>query len=602
MRLPNRLVILAMVACLGAAAQARAAELPKGTVVLSIRSPQAPPDWALQQRHLLAENTRAVLRFFRKYWDRRGYLKCVERWSIVDGVDDVLENCGNWPLLYALGADRAVLDAYKAVFEGHLKQYTTEKVEYAPKWGVLHKEFVTAFDWQHHSEQYSAFQQLAIADPADKKFAERIVRFAGFYRNEGIDGEPIWDAKLKLIRSAMAGSRGALLEIRPKYWGHKWDTVGKWPRMKNFTTVKGDWPENLYATSLATNAFAVTGDEKHRAWVLEYTRAWAARARTNGDILPANVGLSGKIGEHWDGKWWGAWEGGWKMSGGMLAGFENAMLLSGDTKHLDAIRRQIHALLKLSIDDGKGNRHPPSWRTDKGWIGKGGFRRQLVRLYLSDFRQDDLKLIEDERKRSGRRADQFGYRSGYFYHMDDYAWLYYVLGKNPQFPQRMYESDMERLRDRMRKLAADKSKDWQRRSDLTHAWTPASTHALVNLACGGVGPLWNSAAVLTEVWHYDPARNRPGLPPDVAALVDSITKQNVSLRLVNLNPSEPRTVVVRMGAYGQNQCLTVRQGGRKIDVNASFFAVRLDPGCGGRLVLAVKRFANPPRAKLPWSP
>ena len=30
------------------------------------------------------------------------------------------------------------------------------------------------------------------------------------------------------------------------------------------------------------------------------------------------------------------------------------------------------------------------------------------------------------------------------------------------------------------------------------------------------------------------------------------------------------------------------------------FVVKLQPGCGGYLQLAVKRFANPPRAGLPW--
>ena len=37
---------------------------------------------------------------------------------------------------------------------------------------------------------------------------------------------------------------------------------------------QGDTPTNLAVTSLATNAFLITGDEKYRAWVVEYTAAW----------------------------------------------------------------------------------------------------------------------------------------------------------------------------------------------------------------------------------------------------------------------------------------------------------------------------------------
>jgi len=595
-------ILLAMLLrCVASLAGEKPASLPPDSPTVQVSTPMVPPDWAVKERLLLAENTRAVLEFDKRYHDKRGWLKCKARWSIVDGIDDIMENCGNWPLLYALGADDAVLAAFKRAFDGHIAQFSRKDVEFAPDWGCVHKEFVTAFDAHHASEQYSSFNQLTIASPRDRKFVERLRRFAGFYMNEGLPrgSEPNYDFEHRIIRGVMNGSRGVRLQIEPVYWGNKYDEIGAWERMGNWTNVKGDWPENMYLTAFATNAFIVTGDERYRQWVLDYVDAWAARAASNGDIIPANVGLSGIVGEHWDGHWWGAWNGGWSIEGGMIAGMENATLLSGDTKYLDVLRRQIAALLANQIEDG-GKKHPPAHHDAKGWSGKAQFGRQLVRLYLADFRDADLKLIEDEMVRYRGEVGKFNYGTGYFYHVDDYAWLWFVLGRNPEFPQRMFASDIERIRQRTQRVLTDQSKDWERRSDHSQEFMPVSTHTLVNLACGGIGPLWDSVPVLTEVWHYDPQRNRPGLPPDVAALVDSITNDEVGLQLVNLCQSEPRTVVIRLGAYGEHQCLLIVHGGKPLEVNRNWFAVNLDPGCGARLALKVKRFANRPTAGMPW--
>ena len=46
---------------------------------------------------------------------------------------------------------------------------------------------------------------------------------------------------------------------------------------------------NLAATSMVTNAYICSGDEKYKAWVVEYTQAWIERTRQNNGILPANL-------------------------------------------------------------------------------------------------------------------------------------------------------------------------------------------------------------------------------------------------------------------------------------------------------------------------
>jgi|GEM_PF-6865283 len=591
-----------------AATPRAAAELPDGTVVIEIKSRQLPPQWALTQRLLLAENVRSANTYFHKYWDERGYLKCIERWGWNDGSDDVLQGCANFPLLYALGGERSLLENYYKAFEGAIKQFTTEEVESAPEYGVFYKEFLTANDWHHHGESLAAFNQLPLAETTNKKYRDRALRFAGFYLNEGIEGEPIYDPKHRIIRSLMTGSKGAQLSIKPRFWG---DRIGsEWPLHIN---VKGDAPLNLYATTLPANAFVLTGDEKYRKWLLEYVDAWIERAIENNGHFPGNIGLNGIIGEHWGGRWWPSALGGWshKPKGehgsfgffvpAILSALDNAMILSSDTKYMEPLRRQIRALYDVAIEhDGK--KYPPAGREDDGWVGRMGFTRQLIALYLAEFRDDDLKLLEDELELWGRTG-KFRYDTGYFYIPDGLAWFYYVLGRNPDYPEKMMESDLNRIHQRMRDMGRDKTPEWQCRTDWPHRYNPLSTHALYTMICGGVSPSLGKGTSLlrAELWHFDPQRNRPGLPENIAVLIDSITKDKVSVRYVNLCQSESRSVVVRTGAYGENQCVEVRLGGRRLAVDNNYFAVDLAPGSGGRIVLKVKRFVNQPRAGLSWT-
>ncbi|NBX47036.1 MAG: hypothetical protein EBT22_07570 [Chloroflexi bacterium] len=87
----------------------------------------APPRWALLQRQLLEAQARACHEFYARYFDDRGYLNCVPRWSGDDGPDDALENVLNWTVLHALGADDSILHLYKKALEGHFRQYTEAK-------------------------------------------------------------------------------------------------------------------------------------------------------------------------------------------------------------------------------------------------------------------------------------------------------------------------------------------------------------------------------------------------------------------------------------------------------------------------------------------
>src|SRR5262245_18641219 len=89
--------------------------------VIRIEAPMSPPGWALLERELLRTNAAACEEFFQKYFDDRGFLLCVERWGGDDGPDDAIENCNDWPLLYAIGGPERVRQMVEKAWEGHLR-------------------------------------------------------------------------------------------------------------------------------------------------------------------------------------------------------------------------------------------------------------------------------------------------------------------------------------------------------------------------------------------------------------------------------------------------------------------------------------------------
>ena len=63
------------------------------------------------------------------------------------------------------------------------------------------------------------------------------------------------------------------------------------------------------------------------------------------------------------------------------------------------------------------------------------------------------------------------------------------------------------------------------------------------------------------------------------------------MTLVNVNPIETRDVIVQTGAYAEHQAT---------QYNDSQFTIRLAPGAGDTLTIAMKRYANAPTAAFPW--
>jgi hypothetical protein len=124
--------------------------------------------------------------------------------------------------------------------------------------------------------------------------------------------------------------------------------------------------------------------------------------------------------------------------------------------------------------------------------------------------------------------------------------------------------------------------------------------SLLHLMLGANYPGGSGNALHAQLRYFDSERRRPGLPPDVGALVESIGPRELVVRLVNTSPVHPRDLVIQTGAYAEHRCVSVEQGGAVTQVGDSHFEVRLEPGSGGRLVLSLERYVGDPTLAFPW--
>ena len=577
-------------------------------VLVNIETPQSPPTWALLQRNLLKTNTEACQEFFAKYFDERGYLLCVERWGGDDGPDDAIENCNDWPLLHALGAPNSVLEMYRTAWEGHLRQYTEAKTEDVPfaRDGMYYKEFPVMFDWVHNGEGLTVFNLQGLSNADNRLFRQRVRRFAGFYMNED-PGAPNYDPEHKIIRSLFNGSRGPLLrkatgldwagdpiEVKGRFeLGHGEETYEQMvEHFKDYNDIIGDHPQNLLATSLALNAYMLSGQKKYRDWLLAYVDAWRQRMIDNNSIIPTNIGLDGKIGGATEGKWYGGVYG-WGFTVVVpqtrdlahrnthqlgFVGFMNAFMLTGDDRYLQPWRDQIAAVNKnVKMIDGKP--HYPRMYGDKGWYSfqSTPYQHNARELYY-------LSMKPEDRTRAGSDA-----------------WFEYLEGKNPSYPVTALRNDLQRVRTRVQGLRKDNTTPDTRLADDPMKYNPASVTSLIHLMLGGIHPGHRGSVLHCRLRYFDPVERRAGVPQDVAALVEKMNSDSVVVSFVNTNQLKSRELILQAGGYREHEFKTVTVGNKTIEIDSPYLRLRLKPGCGQRLTLKMSRYNKHPTLDFPWT-
>lgn len=629
----------------------------------------APPAWAVLERALFDLMDQAVHPFLQKYTRPDGTLTWADQWkNSRDGADDLYESFYNWPLYYLLGGGDHLLPLAQRQWDAVTQQLTAL--------GPVLDEYERGYDQFHQAESYIYFYFLCLADPTNERNRERAQRFAGLYLNESPDARN-YDPTRKLIRAPHNGSGGPRWGFsdspQPSYgWSAGMRPYGlpftDIPGIEQYDDLKdpelarrmgqamqarmgrGDVVGNLLVTSLIANAFLLTGEEKYRQWIVEYVDAWRERAEANGGLLPDNVGLSGEIGEYLDGRWYGglygwSWPHGY-YNIGMAATVSggNAFLLTGEEKYLDFARSQYDAIWALGemrtpsaeamslrqhwVDQLAGEAPDeqiflvPYRHNDNGWFDY----QPLSPVYPTTVWNQSMAAQDWARIEQLRRTERYDWRQvkGFRNKEDnghEQPWLRFLAGENPDYPAQMLAATYGQICRRLALIRQDEA-------DLTqvniHHWqqlNPVITEALVQLTLGGPQIIYNGGLLHCRLRYFDAERQRPGLPPDVAALVSRLEAERTVVELVNLSPFASRRVLLQAGAFGEHRFQRVRFSRRRSDypgpqaayhappletdtdeaaINDRYLLIELPPATRIELDIDTARYTNQPSYALPW--
>ena len=624
----------------------------------------APPAWAVLQRRLFALMSESVHPFLEKYTRDDGEYIWDDEWG-GGSPDDFYEGVYNWPLLYLLGGGDHLADLAERQWQAITRQLT--------RLGTVHKDYARSEDQFHQGESDIFFYLMCLAAPRASANKERARRFAGLYMNE--DPEAInYDPERKLILGPCNGSGGPAPGFSGGEASYGWspnmcryglphyDVPGiesvedlKDPaqaRRMGATMVErmstGDVVSNLAVTSLVTNAFLLTGEEKYRDWVLEYTDAWFRRAEANQGLLPDNVGLSGAMGENIGGKWYGGlygwtWPHGFyniQMAATLAAA--NALLLTRDTRYLEVPRRQLERILELGeVRDLRGcdmslrehwvgqyralgDQHDtlvvPYRYGDAGWFDFQPISPVYpVALWNLSMEAGDWARIEEI-----RRLSQYDWNGVFSFRTKEDAgheppWVRYLAGENSDYPEQILGAAHDQVCRRLALIDQDQEAATHHNVHHWQSINPVTTEALIQLTTGAPQQIYNGGLLMARLRYFDAGRQRPGLPEDVAALVEKLGPEGAVLRLVNLSGLAGREVVVQAGAFREHTFTEVGYDARTSEypgpvhayaspdpqsetrtarVDGAQFSVELPPATQIVLDLGMQRFAREPSAHM----
>ena len=456
-------------------------------------------------------------------------------------------------------------------------------------------------EWHHKGEGNMAFYDFGVACPTISENVRRARQYAGWYIGEDPEA-PNYDPQYRVLRSpaqsghgpwhesrlvvAMAMLQGGNLEKTP---ADQWVPKPMGIRASLYPVVKeledGWWkvPEradeilklfehivldcdsanNLASTALVTNAYLATGDEKYKRWVLEYTEAWMERIGQNNGVIPDNVGPTGKVGEHRNGVWWGGFYG-W----GHYQGFniiyhainiaaECCLLLTGDYSYLELLRSQLNVLLDNSITREDGQLLVPRRYDEKGWCltqpevtvlsGPAPMRvQELAHLYHASMSQEDYEFVcrvrdgDVERNWNEIPAKAASEKNG---GETELARFNYYDGKNPGWPEQILRAEYGWALQHIEDMRNDERSQAERIEANQVPQNPVLTKGLTQVMMGAPQAVYNGGLLRAQVRYFDPDRGRPGVPQDVAVLVDELTANSTGIQLLTDTQIPLRSVV-----------------------------------------------------------
>ena len=584
-----------------------------------------PPNWAVRQRALIDLMDRAAVPFVEHSTHEDGQLVFRSEWTSMDGTDNGYESFLSFPLFYLLGGNDYIHQLGQKEWEAITRQYTN--------FGTVERGFVTGFDWFHHSESYTYHYYLALADP--DRYRQQALDFAAMYIGEDPQA-PNWDPERKKLRSPLNGSKGPRFETTQVDWEYHRPILAQYlapfedmegldatdPHVKadwtddevfervlsliNSRMTKNDVPLNLHSTSMVTHAYIYTGDDKYKNWVLDYIQTWMDHRDKNGGIVPDNIGPNGEIGELMNGKWWGGYYG-WRWPHGARMIVEPsyvagscAALMTGDFSWLDLCRSQLDMLWDLRREED-GIIKVPARHGDQGWFDyrKPDPLYYIHLYYLSQSDEDLARLDEVFPDRAGFNTTSPSWHAGKAGPCPPTAWLAFIEGLLPSYPQQMIEETHTGILQSLDRLYADDSDPETRECYHFHNLNPVVPEGLLQMSMGTPAAMYNGGLLLSHVRYFDPMLKRPGLPRHVAVLAEHVTADSIDLTFVNTDPVSSHRVLIQAGTFAEHEFTGASLDGEDIALDERHVCIELDRSAKAHLHLKLKRFAHRPTYDLP---
>ncbi|MEV6006936.1 hypothetical protein AB0M29_09010 [Streptomyces sp. NPDC051976] len=556
-----------------------------------------PPGWATAQRALFDLLDHAWRRFARDFTGPDGRLRYTGALTSRDGVDDFYEVFFNWPQLYLLGGADDLLPQAELHWEGVTRQLT--------ELGMLTDEYERGYDWFHQGESLLLLYFLCMAAP--ERWAARALRFADLYVDPKHGN---YDPAHRVIRRSHNGSDprreglfdGAAYPWLPKEarsygfpldWilpaGAEQPPLDDDPRLGEEMRRRlgaGDTAVNLAAAGLVLNAWLLSGERRYRDWIAEYVGAWRERAAANGGVLPDNVAPDGTVGGLLEGRWYGghygwSWPHGWYSVGhAAIVAALAAAAATDDDGYLDLVRPALDEIIsrgkvmpftesdssipskwtaQLAEEVHTPTFHVPYRYKDGGWFDHNPLLMAVpTALWHHTASDADRQRIERLRAagghdwrtvRSFRSKEEAGHEE---------PWLAFLAGDDPDYPEKILAAAQAQVRHRLTRMERYRDRDVPEED--IHLWqqsNPVVTEALVQLTWGGPQVVYNGGLQQARLRYYDAAARRPGLPPQVAALVSAIDPDATVVDLVNLDPESARSVIVQAGAFAEHTIRSV---------------------------------------------
>ena len=625
-----------------------------------VSSKAAAPEWAKLERQIITTLNEVAPEFVARYTRSDGSIIWRDEWPSMDGSDDPYEAFMYLALFYTIGGSEEVYELARKMWDSITLQWT--------EYGQIHREFDGYYDWMHHGEGYLFHYFFGLTKPESLIDRQRAARFAGMYTGKDLEAHN-YDRDKKAMLSPLTGSRGPRQVVTHEDWEtHRtvlddylapYEDIVKtdfstmrchWSdpevyddliKKMNERMNRGDVPLNLNSTSLLTHAYMYSGDADLKQVMLEYLQAWMDRKDANGGIMPDNIGTSGKIGEFNDGKWWGGYYG-WRWPHGFMTIMEpitnaamNAVLLTGDYKYLDLPRSQFDLIWSLRKDID-GVTKVPHRHFDAGWADyRLPSARHMIYLWTSSMAQEDLDRILALPRDNNWDAiyipgvsggDKATGRDTKHYIANTLPWFQFVQGHLPNYPVEILQANLELIKIQLRKMRSNTGnpRNWDSYDPATadevvgldlrvpgyniHAWqefNPVYFEGLGQMVFGGPMHISHGGLQHGKVRFFDGKLQRPGLPPDVAVIVDGMDATTLSMQVANIG-ADAQELFIQAGTFAEHRFESVVITGAdgavtEMVIGDKWFALDLAGGAVASLKFVISRYVNDPSYETPWS-